>query len=182
VLAHQPGLVDSKYPALVASLAEKIAGLVKERSLTGIQASELLRAMAESVAENEKLFLEGQVQLAEVIVDTVLTASKGENGRLIAGMVLVDAVQQVTEAFAAHGQTALDRHPIDQLRESLFEVIEAGLARAQDQLGRQLGASAVPSVLGALVAAWARGETPAIDPGNADFQELFLELAMRAAA
>lgn len=182
VIAHQPGLVDSNYPTLVASLAGKIAGLVKERSLTGIQGSELLRAMAESVAENEKLFLEGQSKLAEIIVDTVLTASKGENGRLVAGMALVDAVQQVMEAIAAHGQTALDRQPLNKLSESLIEVLEAGLARAQDQLGRQLGTSAVPSVLGALVAAWARGEIAAIDPGNADFQELFMELAMRAAA
>ncbi len=182
VLAHQPGLVDSNYPTLVASLAGKIAGLIKEQSLTGIQASELLRAMTESVAENEKLFLEGQAKLAEIIVDTVLAASKGQNGQLIAGMVLVDTVQQVTEAIAAHGQTALDRHPLNKLSEPLFEVLEAGLARAQDQLGRQLGAGAVPSVLGALVAAWARGETVAIDPDDPDFQKLFMELAMRAAA
>ena len=182
VLAHQPRLVDSNYPGLVASLAGKIAGLVKERSLTGIQASELLWAMAESVAENEKLFLEGQAKLAEIIVDTVLAASNGENGRLIAGMALVDTVQQITEAIAAHGQTALVRHPLNKLGEPLIEVLEAGLARAQDQLGSQLGTSAVPSVLGALVAAWARGETAVIDPEDPDFQKLFMELALRAAA
>ncbi|PQP35058.1 hypothetical protein C6A37_04500 [Desulfobacteraceae bacterium SEEP-SAG9] len=182
VLADKPELASTNYPVLVASLAGKIGGLVKERSITGIQGSELLRAVAESVAENEKLFLEGQAKLAEIIVDAVMDVSGGDHGRLIAGTALVDVVQQVTEAMAANGRSAFDDHPLNTLRNRLVEVLNAGLARAQDQLGHQLGTSAVPPVLGGLVVAWARGEIDTIDPGNQDFQELFEALALRAAA
>ena len=182
VLADRPELAGTNYPVFVAKLTGKIGGLVKERSITGIQGSELLRAMAESVVENEKLFLEGQAKLAEIIVDAVLDASGEDHGRLIVGAALVDVVLKVTEAMAVNGRSVVDDQPLNILRNRLVEVLNAGLARAQDQLGKQLGTSAVPPVLGGLIAAWARGEINTIDPDNQDFQELFETLALRATA
>ena len=182
VLADRPELAGTNYPVFVAKLTGKIGGLVKERSITRIQGSELLRAMAESVVENEKLFLEGQAKLAEIIVDAVLDASGEDHGRLIVGAALVGVVLKVTEAIAVNGRSVVDDQPLNILRNRLVEVLNAGLARAQDQLGKQLGTSAVPPVLGGLIAAWARGEINTIDPDNQDFQELFETLALRATA
>jgi hypothetical protein len=181
VLADRPELAGTNYPMLVAALAGKIGGLVKDRSITRIQGNELLSAMAESVAENEKLFLEGSARLAEIIVDAVLDTSGEDHGRLIAGAALVDVVLKVTEAMAVNGRKVVDDHPQNILRKRLVEVLNAGLARALDQLGRQLSAKTVPLVLSGLIAAWARGEIHTIDPDNQDFQNLFETLALRAA-
>ncbi len=182
MLANNPELAGTKYPTLISTLAGKIGGLVAAKSITGVQGSDLLRAMAESVAENAELFLEGQTQLSQLIIDAVMEVSGGSNGRLIAGTTLVDVLRQVTESVAISGRAALDNHPLSTLRACLVEVLNAGLTRAQDRLGRELGASAVPQVLGGLVTAWARGDIDQVDPNNQQFQDLFKQLAERAAA
>ena len=69
-----------------------------------------------------------------------------------------------------------------ELTTQLEAVLNAGLARAEKELGTRLGLSAIPAVLGDLVAAWAIGNVATIDPDNQNFKRLFDELAERAVA
>jgi len=91
-------------------------------------------------------------------------------------------LQEIVTALAKSGRAALENHPAETLAEQLENLLKAGLARAEKELGNQIGASSLPTVLGSLVVTWSKGEIADIDPEDENFQILFEELAERAAA
>ncbi len=182
VLAARPELAGTRYPKLIGSLAGHVGDLVEQKSLSKVQAGDVVRVLAQSVAENPELFVKTAEGLATIVVDAVVDVSKGNHGKLIAGATLVEVLRSVAEAAAASGQAALDRHPLSALKAGIMSVLVAGLQRAETQLGRELGVSAIAPILGGLVTAWARGDLAQIDPTDAQFQALFSQLAARAAA
>jgi hypothetical protein len=62
------------------------------------------------------------------------------------------------------------------------DIVTAGLARADQELGRRLDVTCMPLVLAGLVAAVARGEITVIDPADAKFEQAFALLAEAAIA
>ena len=181
-LSDHPELIRFKYAELVASFAGKVGNLVKDRHLTRVQGVDVLQTITKSVAENPKLFLNLEERLADWTVTAVLNASRNSDGHLLAEATLTNVLQEVVNALAKSGKAALENHPAGTLAEQLEEVLQAGLARAEEELGNRIGVTSLPPVLGELVVAWAKGEIANIDPDNDQFQHLFRELAERAAA
>ena len=177
-ISRNPDLLKLRYPELVAGFAEKVAGLVAAGSVTSIQGEDLLTVLTESVAENPRLLGNLERKVSESVLDTVLGAASGSKTGLIAGATVAELFQQVVSAVARHGRAKLGEGPMVVAIDQLEVLLEAGLQRAEGELGNGIGLSAVPAVLGGLVSAWARGEVGEIDMNDPNFQRLFTELAV----
>jgi len=180
--SEHPELIQFKYAELVASFAGKVGKLVEVRHLTRVQGADILGAVTESLAENPALFLNIETRLAGWTVDAVVNAAQESDTTLLAGATLTNVLQEIVTALAKSGRAALENHPAETLAEQLENLLKAGLARAEKELGNQIGASSLPTVLGSLVVTWSKGEIADIDPEDENFQILFEELAERAAA
>jgi hypothetical protein len=181
-VSDHPGLIDLKYPQLVAGLAGQVAALVEARGLTRVQGKEIVTVVTVALAENPTLFLELERKLAEGVIQGIVDVAAETQTGLIAGAALVHTVREVLTSLGRSGQAALKNHPQAEIVAELTALVSAGLVRAEKELGNRLDRPAVPAVIGALVVAWARGEIATIDPGNDNFRRLFSELAERAAA
>src|SRR6185436_8854907 len=111
--------------------------------------------------------------LAGVITDAALEASESDQTGLVTGATRVALIQELFAVFARRGLDAAADNAIGQLKAKLVEVLEAGLARAEKELGRRFDLPALPRTLAALVGAWLRGEVAVLDPENPIFKELF---------
>lgn len=180
--SDHPELIRFQYPELVASFAGKVGSLVEERHLTKMQGVDILRAVTESLAENPALFLDIETRFAGWVVDAVVKASRDSDTSLLVGATLTNVLQEIVTAIAKSGRAALENHPAATLAEQLENLLNAGLARAEKEIGNRIGISSLPIVLGGLVVAWSKGEIIDIDPEDENFQNLFGELAERAAA
>jgi hypothetical protein len=69
---------------------------------------------------------------------------------------------------------------VDKLGATIEEALSASLILAEEELGRQLDRSGVPSVLGGVVQNLLRGELTDLDPKSKSFQKLFETLAVAA--
>jgi hypothetical protein len=116
----------------------------------------------------------------ETVIDVVLKVSGDSQRGLIGGGKFVNVTKQVIGAITMTGKAALKNHPKAAFADKLEELLQAGLIRAQAELGNRITLSTVPAVLGQLVAAWAQGKIGAVDPGNDNFKRLFAEIADRA--
>ncbi len=181
-LSANPGLIKFKYSEVVSSLAGKVAMLVKDHTLTGVQGQDILRAATASLAENPQLFLDLELKLVEGVLTAVTSASKGRPEGLITGITLIQVVNEVTHTLARTGRAAMTNHPAADFVNQLEQLISAGLTRADAELGRRIGLSALPGAMGELVAAWAQGKVAQLDPDNENFKKLFSEFAEKAAA
>jgi hypothetical protein len=180
--SDHPELIRFQYAELVASFAGKVGSLVEERHLTKMQGVDILRAVTESLAENPALFLDIETRFAGWVVDAVVKASRDSDTSLLVGATLTNVLQEIVTAIAKSGQAALENHPAATLAEQLENLLNAGLTRAEKEIGNRIGISSLPIVLGGLVVAWSKGEITDIDPEDENFQNLFGELAERAAA
>jgi hypothetical protein len=182
VITSHPALIDFKYPQFLATFAGKTAILVKDGQLSRIQASDILRGLGASLTENPTLFLSSEKRLAEWVLHAVVQLMDNEQGKLLAGTTLVSVVDQVMYAQARSGRAALKNHPATSLKDQLADVLDAGLIRAEAEIGNRMSLSALPTVLGQLVIAWNQGEIATADPDNDNFRRLFSKLADQAAA
>lgn len=180
-ISEHPELANTKYTGLVATLAGKLATLVKAKQLTKIQGEDVLRSITESLAENPQLFLDIEKRFAGFVVDAMVKVAENSNG-LISGVTLVKSIDRIMQAIASSGGAALKNHPAMDLATQLEKLLSAGLDRAQKELGNQLKLSTVPDVLGLLVQAWAKGEIATIDAANDNFRRVFTDLVIKAAA
>jgi hypothetical protein len=179
-VSKHPELLKFDYAELVTGLVGKVAVLVKNQKLTGIQGQDLIKAAIASLTENPQFLLDAEDKLVETVIDVVLKVSGNSQGGLIVDGILVDVAKQVIGAITITGKAALKNHPIAAFADTLAELLQAGLIRAQTELGNRITLSTVPVVLGQLVAAWAQGKIGAVDPGNDNFKRLFAEIADRA--
>lgn len=180
-LAENPDLLELDYPELVASLAGKVAGLVKENTITGVRASDLMGALTTALAENPELYLKLERKLAEGVLEAIMSATSDRPLGLVAGVTLVELVREVVSAIARGGEAGLKNHALSVLLEQLEALLGAGLTRAQKELGSTLSLPALPKVIGLLVQTWTRGQVLALDADNDNFKALFRDLAKRAA-
>lgn len=174
-LAKHPQLVNSQYTGLVASLAEKIAGLIEGKQLTKVQGSDILQSLTAVLAENPTLFLNTEKRFAGFIIDASIKASSKSNG-VLSGEVLIKSIEKIFEAVASTGNAALKNHPSADLADELENVLTAALDRAEKEIGNQMNVSLVPNVLGNLIEAWAKGEISSIDPNNDNFRRVFTNI------
>lgn len=181
-VAENPALLDIRYAEVIADFSGKMAKLVADKTLSGIQATDIVAASTEAIMLNPILFMEFENKLTEVVVDAVLKAADKDSTNLLYGTVLCSVIDQLLGTVARHGRTLIGDGSLDQLADRLSDVISAGLARAKEELGRNLDIPSLPIVLSGLVAAVARRELITVDPEDPDFKELFADLAVRAAA
>jgi hypothetical protein len=181
-IAAHPEFIGTDFQKVVADFAGQLAALVARKSLTALQASDIIEAAADAALLNPELFASASKKLAGLITDAVLRAGEQKQPALIAGATFVAIVQQQLVVFARRGRDAADDSAIGKLEDQLVQVLSAGLARAEKELGRRLTLQTLPATLAALTSAWLRGEVAAFDPENPLFKELFAQLAERASA
>mgnify|MGYP001822654890 CR=1 FL=1 len=179
-VSKHPELLKFDYAELLTGQAGKVATLEKDKKLTGIKGQDLIKAVIASLTENPQLLLDAEEKLVETVIDLVLKVSGDSQRGLIGGGKLVKINKQVIGAITMTGKAALKNHPKAAFASKLEELLQAGLIRAQAELGNRITLSTVPAVLGQLVAAWAQGKIGAVDPGNDNFKRLFAEIADRA--
>jgi hypothetical protein len=134
-LSAHPELIRFPYAELVATVAGNVGTLVKARHLTKVQGADILGAVTESLAENPMLFLNIEKRLANWTVDAMVKAAQGANGALLAGGALTNVLRESITALAKSGRAALGNHPAELLAQPLENLINAGLARAEEELG-----------------------------------------------
>lgn len=181
-VAENPHLLPLKYPEVVADFAAKVAELVEESQLTGIQGRDILLVLTRSVAENPTLLGDPERKLAESVLGAVVRLSDNSKAGLLTGPALARTVEQIVSALGRYGRAKFGDGPLEPAIEQLDLLLEAGLARAEEEIGTRMGVSFVPIALGRLVGAWARDEVGELDPNNPHFKRLFGEFATQAAA
>jgi len=181
-IATHPELIGTDYAKVIADFAGQLAAHVKTKSLTALQAADIVKAAAEAVLLHPELFASATKGLAGLITNAVLRATKDNQAGLATGATLVALVQELFAVFSRRGLDAAADNAIGQLEDKLVEVLNAGLARSEKELGRRLDLPTLPKTLGALVSAWLRGEVSVLDPENPIFKELFAQLAERTSA
>ena len=179
-IADRPGLLGTKYTDLLAEFAGQLATLVKERSITGIDASTIATAAAEAILRNPMLFDKLEDNLATAVLNAVLKAAGKDPTRLLVGSTLVGTVREVLASVAAHARDVVTDKPIADFTEALAKVLTDGLARAETELGRSIDLTGLPSVLNRLVATWLRGGGVPLVPGSAAFDQFFIALSAKA--
>jgi hypothetical protein len=181
-IAARPGLMDTRYAKLVADFSRRLAVLVQDRTLTGLDASAIASVAVETLLNNPALFDEAKSNLATATLDAVLQAAGKDAGGLLVGQTLVSTVREVLAALATFGKARLQSAPFDQAVERLGEVVEDALTQVSAELGQRLDLPGVPPVIGGLVAAWARGDFVKMDPETPAFRDLLGRLLTTASA
>lgn len=181
-IGEQPQLFRTRYPDVVAALAGEIAALAATGALTRAQAADLIDAAAAAVMRNPDLFARYEGRVATAVVNGVLRGAKGSRLGLLGGAVLVETLGAVLRIVALRGRDLVESTAEPVFVSRVADTVAAGLARSEQELGRQLDTSALPLVLAGLVAAVARGEIMTVDATDAKFQEVFATLAAAATA
>jgi hypothetical protein len=181
-LADHPGLAKTRYAGLIAEFTGRLAELVQQRTLTGLDASAIASGAVETLLRNPGLFDEARSNLATAALNAVLQAADRSPATWLAGRTLVDTVREVLAALARYGKAQLQSAPFEVAVERLQEVLEDSLAQVSTELGRRVDLPGVPPVLGGLVAAWARGDFVKVDPEAPAFRDRLTHLFATAGA
>jgi hypothetical protein len=153
---------------------------VAAKSITGLQAADLIAASAEATLRNPALFSRANVNLAGAVVDAVLDAAKASQTNLLTGGRLVATVRGILGALALRGHDLIENNALNDVVARLTSAIAAGLVRAGEEMGRRLSLSFLPEVLAGIVAALAHGDITVFEPEHPKFKELFAQLAETA--
>lgn len=181
-LAENPALLETRYAELIAGFSGRLAELVKERTITGLDASAIASAAVETMLSNPALFDQAKSNLASATLSAVLQAAGDDPARLLAGKTLVNTVREVLASLAKFGKAQIQSAPFEDAVERLTEVIQDSLTQVSAELGRRVDLPGVPSVIGGLVAAWARGDFVKIEPEAPAFRDLLGRLLATAVA
>ena len=181
-ISDNPVLLDKPYVSVLAGFAGKISQLVADKSITGIQAADIISAGTEAIMSNPALFIELEKKLAEGVVDAVVKAAEKDPSHLLYGTILVASIDQLLDLAARQGRLLIGDGTLQEMTDRLTDIITAGLTRAEAELGRTLNLPALPIVISKLVATAVKGELATINPEDSEFQKLFADLAESAAA
>jgi hypothetical protein len=181
-IAAHPSLVDTRYAKLIAEFSGRLAELVQDGTLTGLDASAIASAAVETLLNNPALFDQARSNLATATLNAVLRAASDDPAKLLAGRTLVNTVREVLAAVARSGKAQLQNAPFDKAVDRLAETIDDALGVVAAELGRRLDLPGVPSVIGGLVAAWARGDLVKVENESPSFNELLDQLLATAHA
>jgi hypothetical protein len=181
-VGEQPQLLDSRYADILSAFAGQAAKLVATGALSGAQAADLIDAAADAVLRNPDLFAKLEGKVATAVLDGVLKGSEAGSLKVLGGALLVDLLGETLRMVALRGRDLVEGTTEKALVARVADVVTAGLARADQELGRRLDVTCMPLVLAGLVAAVARGEITVIDPADAKFEQAFALLAEAAIA
>lgn len=179
-ISENPGLMDTRYANLIAGFSGRLAELVNARSITGTDASAIAVAAVETMLGNPAMFDEAKGNLASAVLNAVVKAAAADPLKLLIGRTLVETVRGTLGAVAKHGKLQVDSGSIKDFTDQLEVIVADSLTQAADELGRQIDLRGLPFVVTGLVAAWARGDIPSIDPNSAAFREQFQRLLLAA--
>ena len=175
-IAANPALLKTEYAAVIASFAGKLSTLITEKKIKKIQAEDIVTAATKAMLENPILFNKLGDKLTEAIVDAVVNASGGDDERLILSLVQIDIIQELFSVVAKSGSDLIKDDNLDQLKAKLQEVVEASLTRAAKSIGRGMKLPTLPSIIGSVVDAVAKGDVTTISADNETFIALFNKL------
>jgi hypothetical protein len=176
-IADAPWLAGGGFDAVVGSLARSLADRIAERTLTRLEAADLIETAIEVLAAHPELFVEYEARLAERTVDALVRAVAGDPARLLGGVVFVDATRRILRVVGTRGLDRLEDLGLDAFSTQLETLVSATLARAQQELGRRIDRLALPAALAGVVDAWAAGTEWSLDPDDPDFASWFAMLA-----
>ena len=180
-LGQEPALLGTRYAEILAALCGQLAKLVAAKTLSGVQAADLIAAASDAVLRNPTLFTEFEGNLASAVVTGVLKGAKSSELKLLGGQVLVDLAGEVLRIVARRGRDLAQNATEKELIDKISETIAAGLKRADRELGNRLDTARLPWVLAQLVAAVAKNDLTVLDPEHPKFKEVFAQLAEAAA-
>ena len=180
-LARHPELAGTNFGPYVAELAGDLATRVASRGLAATQAADLLSAVIEVTLRNQPLFAMLEKNVVSIVLDSILdvandTKTTAGQVKLLAGATLVDVTREVVATVARYGTSFVENNSVKALADQLETTLEAGLNRANKELGRRMDQAAIPFVLAALVRKLLRGELPNPDPESENFKKTFSEI------
>ena len=179
-LVQHPDLLDTKFGPYLGEVAGLLSKAVADKGLTSLQAADLVSVGAEAMARNPELFAKLKDNLSVTVLNAVLQATDKSQLKLVAGDTLIEVAHEVLGAVACNGASLAESKGVDKLGATIEEALSASLILAEEELGRQLDRSGVPSVLGGVVQNLLRGELTDLDPKSKSFQKLFETLAVAA--
>jgi len=180
-LGQEPALRATRYAEILPALCGELAKLVADKTLSGVQAADMIAAASDAVLRNPKLFTEFKGNLASAVVKGVLKGAKSSELKLIGGQMLVELAGEVLRTVARRGRDMAENATETELTDKISNTIAAGLKRAERELGNRLDTARLPWVLAQLVAAVAKKDLAVIDPEDPKFMEVFAQLAEAAA-
>jgi len=185
-VADNPALLNTKYARVIAGFAGELSGLVAAKSITRIQAEDIIKAATAAMLENPILFTELDHKLTAAVVTAVNDVFADRDEPLAVGLIYVDMIEELFLALARSGGSLIADGNVDQLKSKLKAVIEASIVKAAASIGHGMILSALPKITGLIVGALADGELTAIDATDPKFIDLFnqfmKEVNSRAAA
>lgn len=176
-LAKHPELVDSRFGPHLAQVSGSLARLVETKSLSGVEAADLVSVVAEAMLRNPVLFARRQPDVATRLVEVIVAACGANKERLVAGAALTELTRRVLGAFARHGMGFVESRTLKQVGDEVTAVLESGLVRASSELGRRLDHPEIPAILAELILRLLRGELGELDPESENFKKVFSALA-----
>jgi len=179
-IAANPGLLDTRYAKLIADFSGRLAELVKDRTLTGLDATAIASTAIQTLLNNPALFDQANSNLAIAVLNAVLRVAADDPQKLLTGNTLVETIRAVLIALARFGKARVQAVAIGAATDLLTGIIDDSLTQASAELGRRLDLPGLPGVIGGLVAAWARGDFKKIDPATPAFRELLASLLAAA--
>lgn len=177
-LADNHGLIDSKYAAVIGDTAGFLAQMVDEKSLSRIQAAELIRVAADTVAANPDLFLKKRSKLARVTFEAVIDVA-GAHPEIMSEGLTTETAKEILSVVAVRGVLLLKNRTMVAVGRELRSILDAGAARAAAEVGRSIDRRNVPATLAVLVDSWARGKVQLPAEIDQTFDKVFAEIANR---
>jgi hypothetical protein len=182
VLAHNPSLLGTRYPYVVADCSERLAELVASKKIHRIHAAEIITVASRAVVLNPILFNQTQEGLAGEVIRIVVEAAQKDDKKLIAGAALAEVVRYVLDAVAFHGIALMNSGSFAEFSDKAAKILDAGLILGAERLGRNLSLSSLPMMLSDLIAALLKDDIAAIDPNDPQFIGVFDHLIERLTA
>lgn len=178
-LGQRPALIDSHYGGLIAEICELLAEWVEEKSLTGIEASDLVAVVSTAMLQNPILFVEAEANLAAAVIQAVHDGAGASKTGLFLSATLIDTVRALLTVLALHGADWAKGKTLKALTASLTGLVTESLDRASEEIGRGLSIPQLPQLLGGLTAALVQGKISTVDSDDAQFQLLVTQTAQR---
>lgn len=176
-LSKHPELVDSRFGPHLVQVSGALARWVEARSLSGIEAADLVAVVAEAMLRNPVLFARRQPDVATRLVEVMIAACGQDEERLVTGAALAELTRRVLGAFARQGMGFVESRTLKQVGDEVTAVLDSGLVRASSELGRRLDHPEIPAILAELILRLLRGELGELDPESENFKKVFSALA-----
>ncbi len=154
-VAREPSLAEGEgFARSAGQVAARLAQLVAEGGFSRLTATALIEILVDVLAEDPWI----DASVPGLVLDVFGDLLGGADGDLLAGRVLPESVEVVSNEFVIHARDIAERLPPDDLPLRLLELLGEGLERVKRQIGRGMGRGDVPEFLGRLVRAWGREE------------------------